>query len=801
VSRFFFREIRYAFRRLSRRPGLVFTAILTIALAIGAATSIFSVLRAVLFQRLPFADPERIVSINNQVRLNTLSRSTFYESAHRLVAFKDVAEYHPSGANLVTGTAVQRRSACEVSATFFSVLGVRPILGRDFTADEDRPGHDLVALISYRLWQEIFRGDLSVVGRSLNLNGLTFTVIGVLPSGVFFPQQTDVWVPTIFDNDAYVREGTALDISAVGRLSAQSTLGSARAELNEMAQETSALGSPFRQDDLPRIELLASQLTQEMRPALLILNLAVLFVLLIMCANIAHLMVVHTSARIGEICLRSALGASRGVLALEQLMEMMLLTIPGGSLGIVFAVYITPSLEALAPGGLGHYLATTFAWPIALYGFSAIVITGGLSGLVPAWFALRQSSRPYSNIYTGHWTSAAGSVYGKLVISEIASALILLVGAGAFVRTLSEMKDTLFAYDTHGILTFSISPHGPVYVDFKSNIIHTDQINKFYFNALARLGDVPRVTEAAIINRPPIPNDTDNVLPVVLEDESLQSVHGTEYIVSPSYFRTMGIRIVDGRVPTQAELAGDRLAIVSQSFAAQLWSKQSPIGKRLVLPIHGFASYKVIGVAANSYGRVWKTKGSPELYLFLGQVYCPSATFILRTAEDPTLLFPFVRQVLAALDREQPPFDIRTMDQRVAAFEANQRFALFVLCGFAAIAVLLAVGGLYSTIQTNLQLRIREIAIRIALGADAARILRMVLIDSCKLAIPGISLGIVGATILVRLAAAKLFGVSAVRFLDISCIVLVFFLVIIAAAYIPGKRAARVQPAELLRFE
>ncbi|MGC2745234.1 MAG: FtsX-like permease family protein, partial [Candidatus Angelobacter sp.] len=315
----------------------------------------------------------------------------------------------------------------------------------------------------------------------------------------------------------------------------------------------------------------------------------------------------------------------------------------------------------------------------------------------------------------------------------------------------------------------------------------------------AGVQNLPGVISAAAISQPPINEKSDNVLALKPEDKPMQVIPGVEYLVSSSYFQTMGIRIVEGRVPVLSELRSEKIAIVSQDFAHQLWPEESAIGKRLMLPLHGPFLYRVVAVAANSYRRQQTGVSSPEMYLFIGQAYCPSVTFIVRTRQEPMLLLPFIQDMIQGIDRSQPIFSAQTMDQRIASQEASQRFALLVLAGFAGIAVLLAIAGLYSAMSLNLESRLHEIAVRMALGAARESILRMLLLDSCKIALAGISLGAIGAFLLVRSAAALVFHASAVRFFDVLLIALLFFLATLMAGYLAAKHAGRLDPSDLLR--
>lgn len=520
-----------------------------------------------------------------------------------------------------------------------------------------------------------------------------------------------------------------------------------------------------------------------------------------MCANVAHLILVRTNARIGDIAVRYALGARQQLIVQQQVVESMLLSFFGGSLGLGIAVITTHALYRLVPSTFGQFSATQFAWPVATYAFIATASFAILAALAPALFVMRHSVGIMLNLTNNRQSPHTGGFYDKLVISEIALALILLVGAGIFLRTLSDINRSRFAYETHGLLTFSLSPHGDKYVDYKGHAINAGVINALYTRVLAALEALPGVVRSAAISQPPIAGKRDNVLPIIREGSATQVVPGIEYVVSPSYFQTMGLHIIEGRVPIASELAADKLVVVSQDFARQVWQDQPAVGQWIVLPMHGPFRYKVVAVTANSYRAQKSNAMSPELYLFIGQAYCPSATFIVRTRQEPELLLPFIQHAIAKIDPEQPLFGIQTMDQRIATHEANQRFASFVLSGFAIIAVLLAIGGLYSAMTMNLQSRMHEIGIRTALGATPIRIVRMLLLDGCRLSLPGICLGIIGVFVLARGASAMVFGSSTLRFLDVSVIALLFFLATVMTGYLAAKRAARLDPGELLRVE
>lgn len=794
------RACRYSLRRFFKTPVFSLGCILTIAVAIGTSAAIFGVFRTVLLDSLPFKQPQQLVAITNasQIQLNTLSRGDFYDSARRLHSLEDVAEYHSTGVNLVSRTVAERRSAAEVSAAFFRVLGVMPVLGRDFSPEEDEPGQDSVILISNRLWQSKFRGDSRVIGANVSLNGLPFTVIGVLPPGMEFPAETDVWAPTIFDSDRYLREGTSVQIIALGRMSKAGTPALVGKELSAMSRQYSGEPDSLGSDASPKVELLYSKLTEKIRPALLLLNLAVLFVLIIMCANISHLILVDATARMDELAIRCALGAPRALIIQSHLVESFILCLTGGIVGVALGFAESHAIYRVAPNALGGFIAPVTTGPLVLYALLAAAITGSVAGAIPAWFVAKHSLKAIAYGGQSHRVRPA-RLYNALVTSEMALALILMSGVGVFVHSLSQLNRSLFSYDPHGLLTFSLSPHGEGYVDSKSHTVNTRAINGLYTHILAALDNLPDVANAAIISRAPISSRGDDVVPIGVDHKSIQAFPGAEYTVSTSYFQTIGTPIIEGRVPTDAEFGPDKILIISQSLAREFWPTESALGKRLVLPMHGLFPFTVVGVAADSSAGSKSNIAIPEIYLFVNQIYCPSATFIVRTRRKAGALVPLIKGAVAEIDPTQPIFSVETMDQRIAGYETSQRFALLMLSIFAGIALTLSLGGLYSTIHLNLQYRTHEIGLRMALGADRARILLMLLLDGCKIAVPGIIFGLLGAFLLLREATALVFGVSSIRVGYVCAIAVLFFFVTMVTATLASKGVAKVDPKGLLR--
>lgn len=785
---------------LMKSPLFACSTILMISVGIGASTACFRVLHAVLSFQMPLIAPERLVSIDNQEELNSLQRDMFHEATKRMTTLESIAEYHVAEANYSYGASSERRSAAEVSAEFFRVLGAHPALGRDFAPDEDQPGRDMVALVSHKLWRDSCHGDVGILGNVIHLNGLEFTVIGVLPPGVEYPQQTDIWVPTIFDSDRYLREAMSVHTSAIGRIRAGAHLTLVRAEVERMTRERLQAGETLTEAAMPLVSLLEPHLTEKIRPSLFVLNGAVIFVLLIMCANVAHLVLARTGARMNDIAVMYALGANSWVIIRQEAVEPFMVSLLGGAVGLGIGLIVARTLFRFSPGDLGRYAYEGFGWPVAVYSLIATLFFAVSASVGPSLFAVQQSS--HGTVNPGSRRSfRTRRLYDKLIISEIGLALILLGGAGMFFRTLSELNKTLFAYDTGGLLMFSISPHGPRYLDYQTHTTKVSAINALYNAILAGTAELPGVVSNAVSSQPPNFGNNDSLLPTGIGGKPIEPVRAFEYIVTPSYFSTMGIRILNGRVPSSAELHSGRAIVVSEDFAHQLWPGDRAVGKTMILPLHGLLPFKVVAVSANSYRPQMKTLASPEVYLFIDQAYCPSATFILRTRERPELLERLVRNRVAMIDSEQPLFDFKTMDQRIAENEVNQRFAAWVLSGFALIAVLLAVVGFYSAMTLNFQSRRHEMGIRSALGAPPRGILRMLLLDSCKVLVPGIGLGLIGVFAIVRGVSALVFGVTTFRIFDTSIIAVVFSLGILATAYLAARQSATADPAELLREE
>jgi predicted permease len=793
-------DVRCCSRRLRRRPAALIIVLLTVAFGVGASAAVFKVLTAVLFHQLPFAAPENLVAITNSSGLNTIERATFYDSARGLTTLEGVAEFHPSSANLVVGSRAQRIPLAEISASFFSILGVRTVLGRDFSPDEDQPGRDLVCLISYEIWQDLFSGNISVVGQSVNLNGISFRIIGVIPSGISFPQEAQIWLPTIFDSNGYVREGNVLHISALGRLRNGATARLVREEL--AGRDAQNVSGEHRATDSPaQVELLRAELASKLQPALLILNMAVGFVLLIVACNVGYFVLLQTVSRIYEIGLRTALGASTWRIVRERLTEVLILAFAGGLLGAILSNQMTAWLYRWGPQGLNAYRSTPLSWLVGLYVTAAILFTGMAAGLIPLWFVLRHSSLTPVRIEDVHQTSPVRGLYGKLVAGEMTLALVLLIMTVGSLSSLYTLNRKLFAYNTHGLLTFSFSPHGTQYADFKTHTVNVKAINDTYQKILTNLQALPDIAGVALTSRLSVVEPSDDVLPVTPEGGTMANIRGREFIVSPDYFLTMGLRVIEGRLPLGSEIQQEKLAVVGNSFAQQLWKNNSPIDKRLILPMHGPFYFRVIAVVADSYRPGQEMVGVPEIYLFNKQVYSPSATFILRTKRAPMAVLPLVKEVLATIAPEQPLFAAETLDQQIQSQEQNQRFAILVLAGFTTIALLLAVSGLYSAVSMDQQLRIREVGVRIALGAGRKTILKLMLFDVCRFTVPGILIGIAGGYFALRATSTVLFGFFAPSMLAISMISLLFIVTAFIPTFWPAKRAVNINPVDLLRVE
>jgi putative ABC transport system permease protein len=822
-------DIRYGFRTLMRQPGFTVIAALTLALGIGVNTAIFSVVNTVLLQPLPYQQPERLVKIlQTNATPGKMSLASLWPYP-RFAALREmneslvgVAAYAKRAFNL-TGTDEPEHLQVEfVSASYFPVLGVDAIAGRAFSPNEDQtPGTHPVALIGYGLWQRRFGGDANVVGKTIELDKHPLTVVGVLPKG--FKGQSgaaEVWMPTMMIgtliNPQMLTQPRQYWAEVIGRLQPDVTLAQAQAEMETLTERieelypgpTSFRPSGSGKETITLVTLRDANLDPTVRRSFLILLAAVGFVLLIACANTASLLLARAVARRKEFAIRLALGARRGRIIRQLLTESVLLALVGGSLGVLVALWGVDLLTRFKPSDNAQFwtaYARTFDFftihvdgSVLAFNFLLAVVTGILFGLIPAL----QASRPDVNQALKEGTSSAGASRGRranarsvLVIAEIALSVVLLAGAGVMIRSLLRINSINLGFNPANVMTMQVYSR-------------TAQ-NEFYQQLLERVTQLPGVEAASVSSSAPL-NGYAAMSTISIEGEPEQEdaahfvgVHS----VAPGHFKTLGITLLAGRSFTgQDRVGAKRVGIINRASAERFFPNQDAIGKRFKIsyrPDYPNAEdfIEVIGIADNvKYGRP-EDITEPDVYLpYLQPVDTPSL-LVVRADGDRAALVAAVRREVRALDKNMPVYGIQTMDERTAEVTSRTRFSALLLALFAGLALVLSAIAIYGVMAYSVAQRTREIGIRMALGARAGNVFRLILSHGIWLTLIGLAVGLVAAYATTRVLASQLYEVSATDPVTFAVIALLLAAVALLACYIPARRAMKVDPMIALRYE
>jgi putative ABC transport system permease protein len=807
-------DFRYGFRMLLKRPGLTAAAILALALGIGANTAIFSVVNGVLLRPLPYADPDRLVMIWDDFTKQDLlhisvSAPEFMDYKARMKSFSNCAAYTSGQVNLTGAGEAQQVRATAATAGFFETLGVPPALGRSFTEDEDRPGNETVVVLSDGLWKRSFGGDPSIVGRSIMIDGRAHTVVGVARNGFTYPDQTELWAPIAFgpDNLSANQRGSRY-LQVIGRLGPEATLESASAELSAL---TAAMREENPNNYLPtsgwtaHITRLEDEIVGNIRPALLMLTAAVGFVLLIVCANVANIMLVRVSSRSREIAIRSALGAGRGRIARQFVAESVLLALIGGGLGLVAAMWGVDVLMALSADDIPRATEVGLDWRVLAFAGGLSLATGILFGLAPA---LRFSSTGQAEALKeggrGGGEGLSGSrVRGALVGVEVALALVLLVGSGLFVRSLANLWAVDAGFRPENVLTLLVSLPNETYSE-------DERVQQFYQTALERIGTLPGVQSAGMTSLLPLDGNSSGTITVEKYQQAADepNIEADTRVVSPDYFRAMGIDLVEGRSFTTSDRKDtDPVAIVDEALARKYFPEGRAIGNRL--KVGGKQStlpwLTVVGVSRHVLNTALDDAGRVQIYMAYDQFPYRRAgrtmSLAVRSEADPVALGRSVQSTVRSIDMDIPVASIRTMEEVVGGSIASRRLAMVLLAIFAFVALALAVVGLGGVMSYSVTQRTHEIGVRLALGARPADVVRLVVAQGMLFALAGVALGMLLTFVLMSVVSGLLFGVSPTdpaTYLGMASLLVGVALV---ATLLPARRAARVDPMIALRYE
>jgi putative ABC transport system permease protein len=813
---------RYAARTMLRAPGFTATAVIALALGIGANTAIFSVVNAVLLRPLAFDQPDRLVQVWHTppqksfpgIKEFAVSPANFLDWRSQSHSFEGMSAYG-FGRYTITGSGHPETIRMTAATTgLFSILHAQPLLGRGFLADEDVPGHEHVVVLSYGLWRSYFAGNRDVVGQNIQLNGQAFTVVGVMAPGFEFPiasdpgARTQMWKPLAWtDQDRAVREDH--NFGVIARLKNGVTLQQAQAELdavsNGLAQQYpndnkgwGAIAVPMRDD-----------LVGDVRPALLILLGAVALVLLIACANVANLVLVRALSRRKEVAVRTALGATRRRLLQQALSETLLLAFAGGALGLVFAHYgVILIVKFLAQRLPRSGEIALDGWVLA-FTLGVSLLTGLAAGLLPALRMAKADLNQALKQGLGRTAADSGGTRTRnvLVISEVALSLMLLIGAGLLIRSLWVLRNVNPGFDPNHVVTMAVS------VPSSKFAAPTQQVS-YFERVLDRVRSVPGVQSAGLIDSLPL-SDDGSYQPISVEGRPPAPMADLPEVdvrlISPGYVTAMRIPLLRGRNIDDSDVAGRPGAVlISESMANHFWPNQDPIGKHLTLYFFPDLPRVVVGVIGDvkTYA-MNETEPKPTLYSPVAQLSAAKGEawhsfgmiLAVRTSSAPPSVVPAITAAVRAVDTEVPVLNIRTMDDSVSASLSPARFTMLLLGAFAGLALLLAVMGIYSVMSYSVSRRTNEIGIRVALGASRGNVLVLVVRHALLLAAVGTAIGIAGALLLSRLMASQLYGVQPtdpVTFVTVSALLMI---VAVAASYLPARRAMRVDPMVALRYE
>jgi putative ABC transport system permease protein len=803
-------DLRYGVRMLLKSPGFTVVVVLALALGIGANSAIFSVVNAVLLRPLPFGEPDQLMMVwgaaksNSETRM-VLSIPDIKDLREQSQLLEYIAPYNGSGTTLVNGADSERLFGANVTADLFPLLRVQPLMGRAFTREEDVPGGPAVVVISQSLWQRSFGSDPSIIGKEIKLAGKNTTVLGVMPADFRFPmqnQKSEYWQPLSsspsFIAAKDIRGSRSLRVVArlkpgVTRAQAESELAAIGARLESQYPDTNT-GLSFN------LRPLHEDIVGSVRPALLVILGAVGFVLLIACANVANLLLARAASRHKEIAIRTALGAGRWRIVRQLLTESVLLSLMGGALGLLLAMWGVDLLIAASPTDLPRVKETGLDTHVL--GFTALVsiLTGLLFGVAPAW----QSSKLDLNesLKEGGRGSTESlrrnRVRSLLVVSEVALSIVLLIGAGLLIRSFVKLLNTSPGFETRGVLIADIPLSRSRYATEEQQAAFTRQV-------IERARELPGVASAAAMNIVPLSGDG-RQSSFTVEGRPVppgQEPDGEVTTVTPDYFRTMAIPLRSGRVFTEQDGKDTPpVVIISETLARRNFPGEDPIGKRLVLDDEKPPS-EIIGIVGDVRHEGLEKESYPGYYLSYYQAPERQVNLVVRAVApaDPSALQMAVRNMIKQIDKDQLIWEMKTMEQMRAESVARRRFNMLLLGIFASLALVLAAVGIYGVMSYSVTQRTHEIGIRIALGAQTRDVIRMVVSQGMTLALIGVGIGLLAAFVVTRIMTSLLFGVSPTDAMTFGAVAVGLSVIALVACLIPARRATRVDPMVALRYE
>lgn len=803
----FLNDIRYAIRNLIKRPAFTVIAAITLALGIGANTAIFSSVYALLLKPLPFPELNRVVAVwdsypSRGVLRNEVAMANYLDWRSQNQSFEQLALYSWWTTNLTGIDPPERLQGFRVTANFLDTLGVKPLMGRNFTEDENQPGKGAVAILTYALWQRRFGGDPNILGKTITLSGVVCTVVGVMPETFRYPANAEVYAPVPLTPQV-VGNRSFNSYYVVGRLKSGASVQSAQADIDNITVRLEQQYPQTNTGSRATVFPIVADTVRKYEMGLWMGMASVAFVLLIACANVANLMLARASGRQREIALRAALGASRWRIIRQLLTESSIVALLGGALGILVAVWGLDALRAANPGDAAkfapgwHQLGINFT--VLVFTLALSLLSGLLFGLAPAL----EVSKPNLNdaLKEGNRQSSGGThrLRSSLVVLEVALSLVLLVGAGLFFRSFITVFKTDPGFNPDNVMTMSLMLSASKYKD-------EPQTAAFYTDLVQRVKATPGVVSAAAVNHLPLGGSNSSeafLVEGVPEPPPGQENIGRYRVCTPDYFATLQIPILRGRAFTEQDKAdAPPVVIVNETLARKYWPGQEAVGKRIRFqaPLDRAPWMEVVGVSKDVKHEL-TLEVTPEFYLPHAQDGWRGMVVVARTTGNPASLAGSLRQNVWAMDKDQPVAEVRTMTEVRSISVGLQQFNSMMIGIFALVALLLASIGIYGVMAFAVAQRTREIGIRMALGARRTDVLRMVVLNGMKLAVLGLAIGLVASWLLTRFISSLLFGVQPTDPLTFGAVSACLLLAALLACYVPARRATKVDPLEALRYE
>jgi putative ABC transport system permease protein len=799
------KDVQYGIKSLLKRPGFAAIAVITLALGIGANTAIFSVVNGVLWRPLPYLAPETLVMVweNHQGRggpeREWLSPADFDDWRNQNTVFTNLSALNDWGPTLTGREDPEPLTGAAVSHDMFTLLGVEPSMGRTFRAEEDQSGAPNVVVLSNELWQRRFGSDRGIVGKSISLNEDNYTVIGVMPASFKFPVigNAELWRALKPTASATCQRG-CLVWRAIGRLKPDASIAKAQVEMSTIANRLAGQYPDSNSKVGATLVPLHTQMVGNLQRPLLVLLGAVVFVLLIACANVANLMLARGATREKELAIRAALGASRARVIRQLLTESMLVAVAGGAGGLLLAFWLLRFFISLSPPGAPRFDTIGIDAPVLGFTFGMTLLTGVVFGLVPAL----QVSRPDLN-YSLKDAAKGGPAVGKgknlrrvLVVAEMALALILLVGGGLLMKSFVQLQRVDPGFNPDHVLTLRLFLN-------QTHYPQPQQILTFYTQLLDRLQTVPGAQAVAATSSLPLGGDnSDTSFQIEGRPQPPPNQRPVAWYnsVSPDYFRAMGVPLIKGRTFTDRDDQKSPLVvIISESTARRYWPGEEPLGKKIG---SGPTRWReIVGVVRDVKHFGLDADTPPSMYFPVSQVPARGMSLVVRTSGDPLSIVPALRSQIAAGDPNVAVAKVSTMNDLVSSSITQQRFILLLLGCFAALALALAAVGIYGVMSYAVTQRTHEIGIRMALGARAPDVLKLVVRNGMSLALIGVGVGLIGAFALTRLLQSLLFEVTPTDVTTFSTVTLLLLVIALLACYIPARRATKVDPLVALRYE